>query len=114
MAGARAMPYDVALARVVEQIPAPGALEGGCRYEPKWDGYLHWTLGLFRMCVLIGRALCACRPERCCRGRCGGAPGEHSRDRASAAHVAGVAGGIACNEASSCSFSALGVPGAAW
>ena len=41
MAGARAMPYDVALARVVERIPAPGALEGGCRYEPKWDGYLH-------------------------------------------------------------------------
>jgi len=39
MAGARAMPYDVALARVVEQIPAPSALEGGCRYEPKWDGY---------------------------------------------------------------------------
>ncbi|MDF2826733.1 MAG: hypothetical protein K0R01_16 [Mycobacterium sp.] len=29
MAGARAMPYDVALARAVEQIPAPGALEGG-------------------------------------------------------------------------------------
>ncbi|MGW6265763.1 ATP-dependent DNA ligase [Cellulosimicrobium funkei] len=39
MAGARAMPYDVALARAVEQIPAPSALEGGCRYEPKWDGY---------------------------------------------------------------------------
>ncbi|WP_043650949.1 ATP-dependent DNA ligase [Cellulosimicrobium cellulans] len=39
MAGARAMPYDVALARAVEQIPAPGALEGGCRYEVKWDGY---------------------------------------------------------------------------
>ena len=41
MVCARAMPYDVALARVVEQIPGPGALEGGCRYEPKWDGYLH-------------------------------------------------------------------------
>ena len=39
MAGAKAMPYDVALARAVEQIPAPSALEGGCRYEPKWDGY---------------------------------------------------------------------------
>lgn len=39
MASARAMLYDVALARVVEQIPAPAALEGGCRYEPKWDGY---------------------------------------------------------------------------
>ena len=45
MAGARAMPYDVALARAVEQIPAPSALEGGCRYEPKWDGYLHCTRG---------------------------------------------------------------------
>lgn len=41
LAGARAMPYDIALARVVEQVPAPGALEGECRYEPKWDGYLH-------------------------------------------------------------------------
>lgn len=35
----RAMPYDVALARPVEQIPAPGALPGGCRYDLKWDGY---------------------------------------------------------------------------
>lgn len=33
------MPYAVALARAVERIPEPGALEGGCRYEPKWDGF---------------------------------------------------------------------------
>jgi ATP-dependent DNA ligase len=33
------MPYEVALARAVEQIPAPGALPGGCRYDLKWDGY---------------------------------------------------------------------------
>lgn len=36
-----AMPYAVALARAVERIPEPGALEGGCRYEPKWDGFIH-------------------------------------------------------------------------
>lgn len=30
-----AMPYAVALARAVERIPEPTALEGGCRYEPK-------------------------------------------------------------------------------
>lgn len=39
--GGRTMPFEVALARAVEQIPAPGALEGGCRYEVKWDGFLH-------------------------------------------------------------------------
>ncbi len=33
------MPYDVALARPAEQIPAPTALPGGCRYDLKWDGY---------------------------------------------------------------------------
>jgi hypothetical protein len=31
-------PVEVALARSVERIPAAGALRGGCRYEPKWDG----------------------------------------------------------------------------
>ncbi|WP_406046975.1 hypothetical protein [Kribbella sp. NBC_00889] len=34
-------PVDVALARSVDQIPAPHALPGGSRYEVKWDGYLH-------------------------------------------------------------------------
>jgi hypothetical protein len=34
-------PVDVELARAVESIPAEWALPGGCRYEPKWDGYLH-------------------------------------------------------------------------
>lgn len=33
------LPVDVALARAVEQIPAPTALPGGCLYEPKWDGF---------------------------------------------------------------------------
>lgn len=33
------MPYDVALARPAEQIPGPGALPGGSRYDLKWDGY---------------------------------------------------------------------------
>ncbi len=32
---------EVALARSVDQIPAPNALPGGSRYEVKWDGYLH-------------------------------------------------------------------------
>jgi ATP dependent DNA ligase domain len=32
-------PVDVALARPVGRIPQAGALPGGCRYEPKWDGY---------------------------------------------------------------------------
>jgi ATP-dependent DNA ligase len=29
----------VQLAKPVREIPAPHALPGGCRYEPKWDGY---------------------------------------------------------------------------
>ncbi len=33
------VPVDVALARAVDRIPGPSALPGGCRYEPKWDGY---------------------------------------------------------------------------
>ncbi|WP_166533915.1 ATP-dependent DNA ligase [Blastococcus xanthinilyticus] len=32
-------PVAVELAKPVRAIPAPGALAGGCRYEPKWDGY---------------------------------------------------------------------------
>lgn len=32
-------PLDVALARSVASIPKPGALPGGCLFEPKWDGY---------------------------------------------------------------------------
>jgi ATP-dependent DNA ligase len=32
-------PVEVALARSVDQIPAPNALPGGSRYEVKWDGY---------------------------------------------------------------------------
>ena len=34
-------PVEVALARSVDQIPAPNALPGGSRYEVKWAGYLH-------------------------------------------------------------------------
>jgi ATP-dependent DNA ligase len=33
------LPINVALARAVEHIPAPGTLPGGCLYEPKWDGF---------------------------------------------------------------------------
>ena len=32
-------PVAVQLAKPVRAIPPPGALAGGCRYEPKWDGY---------------------------------------------------------------------------
>ena len=32
-------PVGVALAKPVRGIPRPHALPGGCRYEPKWDGY---------------------------------------------------------------------------
>src|SRR3712207_71998 len=32
-------PVGVALAKPVRAIPRPDALPGGCRYEPKWDGY---------------------------------------------------------------------------
>jgi ATP-dependent DNA ligase len=32
-------PVGVQLAKPVREIPPPHALPGGCRYEPKWDGY---------------------------------------------------------------------------
>ncbi len=32
-------PLELALARPVKDIPSPGALPGGCLYEPKWDGF---------------------------------------------------------------------------
>ena len=32
-------PVGVELAKAVRSIPAANALPGGCRYEPKWDGY---------------------------------------------------------------------------
>jgi hypothetical protein len=35
--GDLAGPVEVALARSVDQIPAPNALPGGSRYEVKWD-----------------------------------------------------------------------------
>ncbi|HEY3561770.1 MAG TPA: ATP-dependent DNA ligase [Kribbella sp.] len=37
-------PVDVALAKAVEEIPGPGALPGGVRFEPKFDG--------FRACIV--------------------------------------------------------------
>ncbi|MBT2519045.1 ATP-dependent DNA ligase [Streptomyces sp. ISL-90] len=32
-------PLELALARVVDQLPEPEALPGGCLYSPKWDGF---------------------------------------------------------------------------
>ncbi|WP_433169927.1 ATP-dependent DNA ligase [Kribbella sp. CA-247076] len=37
-------PVELELARAVEEIPGPGALPGGTRYEPKFDG--------FRACIV--------------------------------------------------------------
>lgn len=34
-----ALPPVAALATSSEQIPEPGAMAGGCAYEPKWDGF---------------------------------------------------------------------------
>lgn len=32
-------PPELALARAADLLPAETALPGGCRYEPKWDGF---------------------------------------------------------------------------
>jgi ATP-dependent DNA ligase len=32
-------PVAVELSKPVREVPPPNALPGGCRYEPKWDGY---------------------------------------------------------------------------
>ncbi|GAB3283431.1 ATP-dependent DNA ligase [Sinomonas notoginsengisoli] len=32
-------PLELALAKAVQSVPPEGALPGGCRYEPKWDGF---------------------------------------------------------------------------
>ena len=37
-------PIALALAKAVERIPEVGALPGSLLYEPKWDGYIHFTL----------------------------------------------------------------------
>lgn len=37
-AGLRTPPGTV-LARAVSALPGPGGMPGGCRYEPKWDGF---------------------------------------------------------------------------
>ncbi|WP_433020031.1 hypothetical protein [Kribbella sp. CA-294648] len=34
-------PVGLELAKAVEQLPGRNALPGGCRYELKYDGYLH-------------------------------------------------------------------------
>lgn len=36
-------PVELALAKAVPAVPAEDAWPGGCLYEPKWDGYIHWT-----------------------------------------------------------------------
>jgi hypothetical protein len=39
-------PVEPALAKAVESIPGADALPGGCFYEMKWDGFIHWTLSM--------------------------------------------------------------------
>ena len=34
-------PVELELAKAVEQLPGRNGLLGGCRYELKYDGYLH-------------------------------------------------------------------------
>ncbi|MDI2021117.1 hypothetical protein [Paenarthrobacter nicotinovorans] len=36
-------PVAVALAKLVKALPGSNALPGASYYEPKWDGYIHWT-----------------------------------------------------------------------
>lgn len=33
------LPPEVALAKVVAELPVPTELPGGCLFEPKWDGF---------------------------------------------------------------------------
>ncbi|HAG58008.1 MAG TPA: hypothetical protein DCL83_01190 [Arthrobacter bacterium] len=37
-------PMEVALAKAVKVLPAANALPGQLCFEPKWDGYIHWTM----------------------------------------------------------------------
>lgn len=37
-------PVSLALAKAVKRIPEAGALPGSLLFEPKWDGFLHWTM----------------------------------------------------------------------
>lgn len=36
-------PVVLALAKAVEAVPPAGALPGDLVFEPKFDGFLHWT-----------------------------------------------------------------------
>ncbi len=59
-------PVDVALAKAQEQVPGPGALPGGSRYEPKWDGFRMATVarsGSVRLWSKSGTDLTARFPE---------------------------------------------------
>ena len=56
----------LALARPVEQLPGPGALPGGCLYEPKWDGFrvaVHITGDDVRLVSRNGKDLTAVFPD---------------------------------------------------
>jgi hypothetical protein len=50
-------PVALALAKAVEFIPDADALPGGCLYEPKWDGFLHWTMSI----GTVNKRLCRVR-----------------------------------------------------
>jgi hypothetical protein len=39
-----APPVKVTLARAIAKMPRGDASHGILMFEPKWDGYIHWTL----------------------------------------------------------------------
>lgn len=62
-------PVAVALAKLVKAFPGPGALPGGVWMEPKWDGFIHWTLssigaGAGRHASRLRRLRAGCWPSR--------------------------------------------------
>jgi hypothetical protein len=68
-------PIALALAKAVERIPEVGALPGSLLYEPKWDGYIHFTLPISGPSIPLPIKLMCSRPRgpglwcrRCCSG----------------------------------------------
>jgi ATP-dependent DNA ligase len=43
------------LTKTTGEVPGPGALQGGCQYEPKWDGYRGVVHVLDDRCVIRSR-----------------------------------------------------------
>jgi ATP-dependent DNA ligase len=57
-------PVEVALSKRVDRLPEPGALPGGCAYEPKFDGHRLVVLtGPVRLQTRAGRIVTGAFPE---------------------------------------------------